>query len=101
MAKPAKRRVQGGGRTTPKGGAVRDSKTPMARESSGRYTPPIPHSVKVSPWWVPAIMFALLGVGTLLILLNYSSAFWETNNMYLMIGLGLILGGIVTATQYH
>jgi hypothetical protein len=51
--------------------------------------------------WVPILMFALLGIGTLLILLNYSNAFWETNNLYLLIGLGMILGGIVTATQYH
>ena len=101
MAKPAKRRVQSGGRTTPKGGAVRDAKTPVARESTGRYTPPIPHSVKVSPMWVPVLMFALLGVGTLLILLNYSNVFWNTSNVYLMVGLALILGGIVTATQYH
>lgn len=101
MAKPAKRRVQGG-RTTPKGGGARPAKAPTAaRESTGRYTPPIPHSVKVSPMWVPVLMFALLGVGTLLILVNYSGVFWATSNWHLMIGLGLILGGIVTATQYH
>src|SRR6478672_6903435 len=101
MAKPAKRRVQGGGRTTPKGGAVRDAKTPVARESAGRYTPPIPHSVKVSPVWVPILMFALLGIGTLVILVNYTGALWTTSNWYLLGGLVAILGGIVTATQYH
>ena len=51
--------------------------------------------------WVPVLMFALLGIGTLLILLNYSNAFWDTSNFYLIVGLGLILSGIITATQYH
>ena len=100
MAKPAKRRVQGG-RTTPKGGHLPHQTRSAAPDPSARYTPPIPRDVKVSPVWVPVLMFALLGVGTVLILLNYSNVFWDTSNVYLMVGLGLILGGIVTATQYH
>ena len=96
MARPAKRRVQGG-RVTPKGG---DQRRP---DPSGRYTPPIPREVKVSPMWVPVLMFALLGLGLLVILLNYLGVVpgGETNNWYLLLGLGLILGGIITATNYH
>jgi hypothetical protein len=98
MAKPTKRRVQGG-RTTPKGGAVR----PKAAEptASARYTPPIPREIKVSPMWVPILMFVLLGAGTLVILVNYTGAVWDTSNWVLLGGLGAILAGIVTATQYH
>jgi hypothetical protein len=98
MAKPTKRRVQGG-RTTPKGGASR----PKSAEPtpSARYTPPIPREVKISPVWVPVLMFVLLGAGTLVILLNYTGAVWETSNWVLLGGLGAILAGIVTATQYH
>src|SRR3954452_6199143 len=101
MAKPAKRRVQGGGRTTPKGGPVRAPKPSVSPEATGRYTPPIPRAVRVSPWWVPALMFALLGIGTLMILLNYTGVVWDTSNWVLLAGLALILAGIVTATQYH
>ena len=103
MAKPAKRRVQGGqsGRTTPKGGATRPSKQTSANEPSGRYTPPIPRDVKVSPIWVPILMFAFLGIGTLLILINYTGVVWNTSNWILLGGLGLILAGIIIATQYH
>ena len=54
-----------------------------------------------SPWWVPAIMFALLIVGALVIMLNYMGAFGDASNVRLVIGLGLILGGIITATQYR
>jgi hypothetical protein len=100
MAKPAKRRVQGG-RTTPRGGPVRTPKPASVQEPSGRYTPPIPRDVKVSPMWVPILMFVFLGLGTLLILLNYTGVIWNTSNWILLGGLGLILAGIVTATQYH
>jgi hypothetical protein len=102
MAKPAKRRVQGGGRTTPRGGPVRPAKTvSSSSEPSGRYTAPIPRDVKVSPVWVPVLMFAFLGIGTLMILLNYTGVVWDTSNWVLLGGLALILFGIVTATQYH
>jgi len=99
MAKPTKRRIQGG-RTTPKGGPAR---APKAAEptASARYTPPIPRDVKVSPLWVPILMFVLLGVGTLVILVNYTNTVWNTNNWVLLGGLAAILGGIITATQYH
>lgn len=99
MAKPTKRRVQGG-RTTPKGGMPT---RPKAAEptASARYTPPIPREVRVSPMWVPILMFVFLGVGTLLILVNYTGTVWETSNWVLLGGLGAILAGIVTATQYH
>ena len=100
MAKPTKRRVQGG-RTTPKGGAPARPSKAAEPNPSARYTPPIPHNVKVSPIWVPILMFAFLGVGTLLILVNYTGVVWSTSNWVLLGGLASILAGIVTATQYH
>ena len=108
MAKPAKRRVPGGsgtGRVTPKGGHDRGPHHPQA---SARYTPPIPKEMKVSPIWVPILMGVLLALGTAVILLNYVSLLpsWgflpdDTSNVWLLIGLGLILAGIVVATQWH
>ncbi|MEY2446828.1 MAG: hypothetical protein QOH79_304 [Acidimicrobiaceae bacterium] len=99
MAKPTKRRVQGG-RTTPKGGPVRAQRDAEPTPSA-RYTPPIPRDVKISPIWVPVLMFIFLGIGTLVILVNYTGTVWETSNWVLLGGLGAILAGIVTATQYH
>jgi hypothetical protein len=72
--------------------------------TSGRYTPPTTNQYKVSPWWVPAIMFTLIGAGMLVIFLNYLQVFSggdTPSNVPLVIGLGMILGGIITATQYH
>lgn len=47
-------------------------------------------------------MFTLLTLGAVVIVLNYLSFVpGGVSNWYLLGGLGLILGGIVTATQYH
>lgn len=107
MVKPVKRKVDGG-RVTPKGATTsRDSK--HAPTPTGRYTPPIPRERKVSPIWVPVLMFTLLGLGLLMILCNYLGLVPgfipglpdDTSNVYLLMGLGLILAGIITATNYH
>ena len=83
------------GRVTPRGS------TPAA-PSSGRYTPPIPKEQKVSPIWVPILMFALLGIGVLTIVCNYMNLLpGDASNGYLLLGLGFITGGFITATYYH
>jgi hypothetical protein len=89
MAKGEKR----GGRTTPKKVAA----TP------GRYTPPTPKSKKVSPIWVPVLMFACLGLGVVIILANYVGLMpgGDASNWYLLVGLGLITAGFLIATQYR
>jgi len=72
-------------------------------KQTGRYTPPVPRSEKVSPKWVPIVMFTSLGLGMLVILANYVSLLPgnEPSNMYLLLGLVLITTGFVTATKYH
>jgi hypothetical protein len=94
---PPKRRVKGG-RVTPKGG-----QRPTSRpDPSSRYTPPVPKEYKVSPRWVPVLMFTLLGIGLAVIFVNYLGVLpGGTKNSYLLLGLGSILGGIMTATQYR
>jgi len=51
--------------------------------------------------WVPVLMFGLLLGGVIVILLNYVGSIWDTSNGILLLGLGMILGGIITATQYR
>jgi hypothetical protein len=87
------------GRVTPKGTKTPGRVTPT---QSQRYTPPIPKEMKVSPLWVPILMFACLGVGMLMILTNYLGALpGGASNGYLMGGLGLITVGFIIATRYH
>ena len=110
MAKPVKRKVPGG-RVTPKAAAPKvgapkavkaTRRTTPAPPPTSRYTPPIPRELKVSSIWVPIIMFTLLGLGVLVIIANYLGLVpGDTSNWYLLAGLGLILAGIITATQYH
>lgn len=96
---PQKRKVEGG-RVTAKGGGRPGGST---APTSGRYTPPEDHSKDMpSPQWVPILMFTLFGLGVLVIFLNYVG--WlpgATDNLYTLGGLGLILGGLITATQYR
>jgi hypothetical protein len=104
--KPSKRRVESGGRVTPKGGPA-SRKNPVGDNTSSfassRYTPPVPGgSNPPSPAWVPVLMFSLFGLGMLTLILNYVSLLpGAVSNWYLLAGLGFILGGIVTATQYR
>ena len=81
------------GRVTPKGsGSV----------VSGRYTPPIPREYKVSPKWVPIMMFTLLLGGMLVIIANYLEVLpGDAKNTYLFLGLGMITAGFITATKYR
>jgi hypothetical protein len=92
------------GRVTPKGGPAKRKVAVSAAPGaeSGRYTAPIPREFRVSPWWVPAIMIAFFGSGVIVILLNYLSLLGgAANNIYLFIGLGLIVAGFVTATRWR
>jgi Cell division protein CrgA len=85
------------GRSTPK-----STKRTTAPSASTRYTPPVPSYQKVSGPWVPALMFAFWGLGIAMILLNYAQILpGGVSNWYVFGGLGLILAGIVTATQYR
>jgi hypothetical protein len=72
--------------------------------ASTRYTPPSPnYSEMPSPLWVPVLMFTMFALGMLTIFLNYVQIVpgGETSNWYLLLGLGFILAGIITATQYR
>jgi hypothetical protein len=109
MAKPVKRKVPPGssGRVTPKGGHGVSPGKPTP-EATGRYTPPIPKEMRVSPTWVPVLMGVLLVLGTAVILLNYVALLptWgflpdDTSNVWLLVGLGMILAGIIVATQWR
>jgi hypothetical protein len=116
---PPKRKA--GGRVTPKGTRPgepkpnivpnaepnsrwsNDEKTPHhAAAASTRYTPPVPVKVKMgSPTWVPVLMFALWIIGALIIILYYLSVMPGDSQWWLLVGLGLIMGGLYAATKFR
>jgi hypothetical protein len=109
------RRVVTSRRVTPKPGAKPGAADAPAAASKARdakkteavvsRTPPAQqqqaYAKGPSPWWVPALMFGLIILGGLAIMLNYMGAFGDPDNTRLVLGLALILGGIITATQYR
>jgi len=87
---PSKGKASTSKRVTPKG------------TGSGRYTPPTPRTEKVSPLWVPVLMFTCLGIGMLMIILNYVNVLPKSpHNGWLLGGLGFITAGFITATKFH
>ncbi|MCU1498086.1 MAG: hypothetical protein JWM47_2039 [Acidimicrobiales bacterium] len=85
-----------------KGGHKARAKGAKDQPASSRYTPPVVRKQDLpSPTWVPVLMFALLIAGALVIILNYVGVLGSVSNVKLVVGLALILGGIVTATQYR
>lgn len=90
MSTPPKRKPQGG-RVTPKG--TQPSGTSYSDQAASQY--------KESSVIVPILLFSFLGLGAIMIILNYMGLVpgGEANNWYLLGGLGLILAGIITSTQ--
>ncbi len=64
-----------------------------------RHQPPPKPKPKSSPWWVGALFFALMGLGVLTILVYYMRGASPSYGLWL--GLGLISGSFVVATQWH
>ncbi|NCY15327.1 MAG: hypothetical protein EBX39_00930 [Actinobacteria bacterium] len=96
----------GGGRVTPKGGPVKTHKVTTsghAAAPSTRYTPPTPRHEGLTPRWVPITMIGGFVLGFLVIFMHYVNLLLPSasSNWWLLGGLGLILGGIISATQYR
>jgi hypothetical protein len=116
VAKPTKRRIEAG---EPLTGSVRSGNPKVAAAASARraaglptddvpststrYTPKVIDKKDLpSPMWVPVLMFAFFAIGVLAIFLNYTGVLPASpSTWYLVVGLGAILAGIITATQYR
>ncbi len=91
MSSPKKRRVQGG-RVTPKGTQPHNIRSvETVRKISDEPSAP----------WDTWLLFGLLAIGMIVIFLNYTKLVpgGETHNGFTLLGLGFILGGILTATR--
>ncbi len=71
-------------------------------EQSGKYTRPVPRTVRKSPPWFGVVVLVLMVAGVLAILLNYLTVLpGAVSAWYLVAGLVLIFSGFVMATRYH
>ena len=90
-------------------------KSRSRQQPKRRYgTPPTPKKRKSSPRWFGGLILGFMFAGVLVIVLNYLGVMpgftfpfthWvvgsETNNFYLLGGLGLIAAGFLLATQWY
>jgi hypothetical protein len=88
------------------GGRVTASKVGRytSAEESGRYTKPIPKSVRRSPKWYGGAVLLLLILGVLVIMVNYLSHFPFVSHgspWGLVAGLVMIFAGFLMATRYR
>jgi hypothetical protein len=79
------------------------SAVPQSKSKRSRYTPPPPKKRPPSPLWVPVALTTLLVMGLLVVVLNYLSLLpsGDTQNRYLLLGIGLISAGFLMATNYR
>ncbi len=73
-------------------------------EESGRYTAPIPKSVRHSPPWFGVLILVLLIGGVAVITVNYLGrlpGLAHGSPWGLVVGLAMIFVGFLCATRYH
>lgn len=75
---------------------------PKTAQETGRYTAPVPRSVRRSSPLYGVAILTLLGIGLVTILLNYLQVLpGSASTWYLVAGLVLIFLGFVMATRYR
>ncbi len=67
--------------------------------SSSRYTPPVTSEMRAPKPWVPVLMLVLLVTGMVVIMLR--NLVFTGNSWLLLVGLGLLMGGLFTATKWR
>jgi LPXTG-motif cell wall-anchored protein len=78
---------------------------PRSKSKRRRYQPPPRKKRKPSPKWFGALVLILLFGGVAVVVANYMGVIPGTGknatNLYLFLGLGLIAGGFMAATQWR
>jgi hypothetical protein len=74
---------------------------PKSRSKRNTYIPPPKPRPKPSARWVAPTGLALIGVGILLILLNYLIAGFPGGNWNLLVGFALMAGGLMVLSQWR
>jgi hypothetical protein len=81
-------------------------KSKVRKKKKNRSSSPAPPPVKKehgpSPTWYVVLMFGLMGVGMIVIILNYMGLTpGETSNFWLVTGLAGIAAGFAMTLNYH
>jgi hypothetical protein len=72
---------------------------PQSKTNRRQVTHAKPKALPPSKLWVPALMFALIGLGVIVIVTNYFGMLpGGANNAFLLIGIIEVTGGFIAAT---
>ncbi len=76
---------------------------PQSKSKRSRYTPPPQKKAPPSKLWVPVALTTLLAAGLVVVVGNYLNLLpgANTENRYLLLGIGLICSGFLLATNYR
>jgi hypothetical protein len=74
---------------------------PKSRSKRSTYIPPKPPKPKPSPRWVAPLGVGLIGLGIVLILLNYVVASFPGGNVNIIIGFVLMAVGLGALSQWR
>jgi hypothetical protein len=76
---------------------------PQSKSKRSRYTPPPQKKADPSKLWVPVTACVLLVVGLFVVVTNYLNLLpgSDTENRYLILGIGLIAAGFMFLTGYR
>ena len=76
---------------------------PQSKSKRSRYTPPPPKKAPPSKLWVPVGAVSFLAVGLIVVVTNYLNLLpgADTENRYLLLGIGLISVGFLFLTGWR
>lgn len=80
-----------------------ESKSKRKRKGRSRRPPAVqtPPRKRKTARWVPVAFFGLMGVGVLVIVLNYMAVFGTFRNWLLFVGLGLMGVAFAVSTRWY
>ncbi len=74
---------------------------PKSRSKRSNYTPPKPAKPKPSPRWVPYVGLGLIGLGVLLVLVQYFVPALPGGNLNLIFGFVAMAGGLLVLSSWR
>jgi fatty acid desaturase len=95
-------RKQGEGKPEQRAGRAQAAKAARTAPQTGRYTKPVPKSVRRSaPWYGPVVLLLLVG-GVAMVVLNYLTVLpGSVSVWYLFAGIAALFTGFLMATRYR
>lgn len=74
---------------------------PKSKSKRSNYQPPKPPKPKPSPRWLPPLGLGLIGLGVLVVILNYFIPGLPGGNVNLVLGFVFMAAGLITLSRWR